>query len=311
MYTGMVRAARMAGVKVAQVTDTQGVFSPLSEWKAHLAAENTHYWYEPRWKRTARTVVKIPISHSVRVLAKDVPLARAIAASEFFIVSTPRAEERYRRFVRILAGGDAAERVQFVPIPVNFHFSFAEQENRKEDEVIAVGRWDSMQKRAPLLMAAIALALDRCSAVFRIFGKISPEMKIWHASLSDLHRARVNLEGMVPNATVAESYRRARVMLVSSAYEGCHNSSAEAICSGASIVGCRSPFLSALEWHSSKDSGRLADHPDAASLAHALCAELEYWDAGGRDPQRISNAWTAIFRPEHVANRILDLFGIS
>ena len=307
-YARMVSAARSAGVRVAQVTDTQGVFSPLSDWKAHLGAERAHYWHEPRWKQTARTLAKIPVSHTVRILTRDIPTARAIAGSEFFLVSTPQAEARYRSFVSRLVGTDAARKVRFIPVPVNFHFRFDPAADRKEDEVLAVGRWDSLQKRTPLLLETISLAIDRCTASFRIFGKIPPEMEAWYASLNARAKSRVILEGVVPNAVVAEAYKRAKVMLVSSAYEGCHNSSAEAVCSGASVVGCRSPFLSVLEWHCSKGSGRLADKPSARALADALCQELECWDTGGRDPGRISMDWMPDFRPDLVAKKILDLF---
>jgi hypothetical protein len=98
-------------------------------------------------------------------------------------------------------------------------------------------------------------------------------------------------------------------MLVSSAYEGCHNASAEAVCSGASVVACRSPFLGAIEWHASKQSGRLSGAATAEELSRTLLAELAAWESGARDPRAISRAWTWELHPDRVAARILELFG--
>jgi hypothetical protein len=97
-------------------------------------------------------------------------------------------------------------------------------------------------------------------------------------------------------------------MLVSAAFEGCHNSSAEALCCGASVVACRSPFLGALEWHASKSSGRLARKATGPDLAAALLEELSAWDQGERDAKAISKAWTEEMLPDRVAHKIVDIF---
>lgn len=310
-FAKMVKAASQAGIKVAQVSDMQGIMSPLSDWKSHLMAETSHYWYEPRWKQICRTLAKVPYSHTVRLIQRDLPFARAIVAGDVFLASTPLAAERFRTFTRRLVGEELSCKVHFVPIPVNFHFHFSETDE-KRDEVISVGRWDSVQKRTPLLIDTITLALkknDRC--VFRIFGKTTPTITSWRNNLCGEHRSRVHLEGIVDNATLAAAYRAAKVMLVSAAYEGCHNASAEAICSGATVVGCRSPFLGAIEWHASRNSGRIADVPSAEALCNALQQELASWDCGQRAPVAISKSWAADFHPDRVAKRILELCGVS
>lgn len=310
-YAKMVRAAMQAGVKVAQVTDTQGIMSPLSDWKSHLMSEASHYWYEPRWKQICRTLAKVPYSHTIRLIQRDLPFARAIVSGDLFLASTPAAAERFRNFTRHFVGEDLSHKVNFVPIPVNFHFRFTETD-QKHREVISVGRWDSFQKRTPLLISTISLALSkRDHTVFRIFGKTTPELTSWHNSLCSEQRSRVCLEGVVDNFTLAEAYRRAQVMLVSAAYEGCHNASAEAICSGASVVGCQSPFLGAIEWHASRESGRVSETATAEALSAALQLELSAWESGARNPDAISKAWTAQFHPDRVAARILALFGVT
>jgi hypothetical protein len=307
-FKRMVEAAMKAGIPVIQMTDTQGIQSPVSDWRAHLQADSAHFWYEPRWKQISRTLVKLPITLTARVAYRDLRDAQTIASSDYFLAPTPRAAERYCNLTRRLQGAKAAQRVRFVPFPVNFHFNYS-LESPKQEEVIAVGRWDSHQKRTPLLIATISNALARRpTASFRIFGQISQELNSWHKTLAPSLRRQVTLEGSVSNLTLAVAYRRARVILVSSAYEGCHNASAEAICCGASVVGCRSPFLGVLEWHTSKNSGRLAEQATPDSLAHALLDELGAWDRGERDPVAISQSWTQELHADCVAAKILELF---
>jgi glycogen synthase len=142
---------------------------------------------------------------------------------------------------------------------------------------------------------------------FRIFGKVTDELTKWHAGLSSAHKKRVILEGLVANSELVKAYQSARCMLVSAAYEGCHNASAEALCCGSSIVACRSPYLEALEWHAGENSGRLAAKSTPDSLSKALLDELQAWDSGQRDPETISNTWTKMMHPDRVAERLLSL----
>jgi len=307
-FRGVVEAAMAAGIKVAQVTDTQGIFSPASDFKAHLQSEQAHYWHESAFRRSLRTLCKIPLSCTVRLLGRDRDRARTIASSDFFFAPTPRAAQRFKTLVHRLAGKEHADKVRFVPIPVNFHFTY-DPAVEKQEEIVAVGRWDSIQKRTPLLMSAISHALNhRVATTYRIFGKITRELEAWHRSMPSAQRDRVFLEGMVTNSELAAAYQRAKVMLVSAAYEGCHNSSAEALCCGASVVACHSPFLGALEWHASKSSGRLANKANGADLGQALIDELAAWDQGERDPATISKAWTQEMLPDQVARKIVNIF---
>lgn len=298
-----------AGIRLISVSDAHGVCSPLADWKGHLISAWHHQWYESQVKKIVRTTAKVLYSYTIGIIHKDLPKAKMIACGEYFLAATPDASKRYQRLVLTLLGKIASEKVRFLPIPVNFHFRFT-KDDRKYDEVISVGRWESTQKRKDLLMKVIEITATRRSETrFRIFGSIPEDMKAWQAGLPIHLRARVVLEGIQPNQVVAEAYRRARVMLVSAAYEGCHNSSAEAICSGCSIVGVDTPFLCALKWHASHDSGRLANSALPSELAQTLCTELEAWDRGERDPLKISDSWCSELHPDQVATSILKLCG--
>jgi len=306
-YVTMVRAAKKAGIQVAQVTDAQGIMSPLADWGAHLRAENAYFWQEPRWKRMLRWACKILYSHTIRLFTRDLAIVRAIASSDLFFCVTPNAETRFRNLAGRLGDKKASEHIHFVPLPVNFHFCY-DGSVPKSNEVVAVGRWDSYQKRTPLLMESVSRLLDlRQDVRFRIFGNTTPELRSWHANLPWAKRHCVILEGLVPNNELVVPFQSAKVMLVSSAYESFHIASAEAICCGASVVACRSPFLDPIEWQASRNSGRLAERATGESLAQALVDELAAWDRGERDPIAISTSWTRELHPDRVAARILEL----
>jgi glycosyltransferase involved in cell wall biosynthesis len=307
----IAEAIMRAGIRLAQVTDTNGICSPLADWRAHIRSEQSHYWYEPRAQRLLRTMLKVHYTHTLGVLLRDLPIVRMMTACDYFLAATPAAARRFRRLVRVLRGAAAASRVRMVPIPVSSHFAFAAGDT-KRDEVISVGRWNIHQKRVSLLTAAIEQAARvRTRTVFRIFGGTTGFLDSWHAGLPAELRDRIRLEGRVTNAELAGAYRGARTMLVSSAYEGCHNASAEALCCGCSVVGVDSPYLCALQWHVSRNSGRLAPTAEPADLAAALTAELAAWDAGERNPAAISAAWTATVHPDQTALQILELFGMA
>ena len=310
-YQPISEAIMAAGIRLVSVSDTHGVSSPFADWRAYLISSWHHYWHEPAWKRVTREFLRLPYACSLGIVRRDRPRAKMMATCDYFLGATPEAAERHRRLVATFEGEEAAKKVLFMPIAVNFHFRF-EPGDVKHDEVIAVARWDDPQKRAPLLMHVLELAAARRPGTrFRIFGKIPPEMQQWHDKLPAGLRSSIIMEGRVPNPVVAEASRRARAMLVSAVFEGCHNASAEAICSGCSVVGVDSPLLCALTWHASHRSGTMSPDARPESLSDALCSELEAWDRGERDPVEMSRYWREQLHPDRVATAILGLYGLK
>jgi len=309
VYQNIATAIVDAGLKLVQMTDTHGVISPWADASAHLRIQWHYHWNLSRLQRLGRVVASMSSSYLWQALIRDPRRVRMMMTGDFFCGATPDSTSRYHRMIRRLGGNKAAANVRHMPIPANAHFCW-EPGTTKSDEVVAVGRWDSVQKRTPLLLETIQYAAGkRSGTTFGIYGEITPEIERWHSALPMIERNRISLHGKVTNAALVEAYSRARVMLVSAAYEGCHIASAEALCCGASIVGCRSPFLCSIQWHIGHHSGRLAEKATGAALGEALLLELAAWDAGHRDPAAISRYWTRELHPDRVAARILELFG--
>lgn len=307
-FQSITRAAQAAGIKVAQFTDAEGVETPITHFKAHLTSEFSHYWYLPKYLQYFKLLRKLPYTLTARIIFRDQKIAKMITSSDLFFAATPQACERYKLLVKRLLGKSAESKVFHVPQPVNFHFKY-DASVKKENLIISVGRWNSTQKRTPLLLGTIKETLrQKPDLTFAIYGSHDETMTKWHRSLSKEEQKQVRIMGVVSNADLVAAYQKAKIMLVSSAYEGCHNASAEAVCTGTTIVGCDSPFLEVLKWHASYNSGTITQKASIQSLSEALITELGLWDSGHRDPQKISNNWCDIFHPDKVAKRIVTLF---
>jgi glycosyltransferase involved in cell wall biosynthesis len=192
-----------------------------------------------------------------------------------------------------------------LPLPVPDYFKEEAEDGLRERHVIAVGRWDAPVKRPELLAAVIRICLNRDRAVsFTIVGGGNEIFTELQKSLAPDAASRIELKGIVSNEELVALYRRSRTLICTSAYEGYHISSAEALCSGCSVVAPRHPLLPALEWYASRNSGSLAAADSAGSLADALFLELDAWDAGMRAAYEISRDWRAILSATQVSETL-------
>jgi hypothetical protein len=95
--------------------------------------------------------------------------------------------------------------------------------------------------------------------------------------------------------------------LCSSFSEGYHTSSAEALCSGCSVVGYESPYLPNLPYYASEQSGSIAEEGTAKAMSAAISLEIAAWNAGQRNPSRISELWSERLHAENIPARIFEL----
>jgi glycosyltransferase involved in cell wall biosynthesis len=198
--------------------------------------------------------------------------------------------------------------MHLVPNPVADYIKY-DRSVKKQDIVIAVGRWeDEEQKRPVLLAGAIAEAAKRRNTTeFHIYGNPGRVLPGWQGSLQSDIRKRVHLHGKVSHAEILDTFIRSRVGFCSSSHEGSHVASEEALCAGASVVAPFRRELNTMLWYVSHDSGRLTVEDSARGLAEALLLELEAWDRGERNPVSISDYWCSMLSASAVARKIREL----
>ncbi len=309
-YLPIVRAIKEAGLFLVTNLDTGGLFSMatgVSEYTGSL------------WRGIIgrRGITPSGLSYfawrtfyslTLRRWLVDSPRIRHFETADVIASISPLAVERVRRFCRAYPAGDAlAAKVRHVP-HANASYMRYDSGVPKECLIIAVGRWDDEKvKGTALLVEVIRDTLHRHPAVvFEIYGPLSPKIERLSRELPDNLKPRLRLVGTVPNLELRRACQRARVSLCTSLAEGYHTVSAEALCSGCSVVGPDIPEIPSMQWFTDGPYGTRAPR-SARALTDALIRELSAWENREREPQSISAHWTAILHAPRVAEKILRI----
>ena len=307
-YRRVAAAIREAGIFLVLNQDSGGVVSPLNGpgiWIRDRWASSGAGRVAGGWSRFILSVLKeITIG-----LARTDPLrARHLRNGDVIAAVSPEAANRYRRLCRLYGGDRLAEKVEVVPHPVSTLFVPGETADR-EKSIISVGRWDDeRQKRTSLLVRVMESVLRSDPDVrWIVVGRRSAYLDEWHASRPEEERQRVLLSGVVTPEVLAGHMRGAMVSYCSSAFESFHISSAEALCSGCSVVGPDLPGMSSFPWFCGEDCGTLANDDSVEGHGAALLAELRAWTLGKRDPLRIGRLWGPRLHAPAVAAKILEM----
>lgn len=283
-YTAIARAIKKAGIKLVIHLDTNGDF--------FLDAA-------PR-KRSLATRLKEAVTHPLI----DILRARHLEYADVITCAKPVGEAIIRKtFYGGLKG-------KFANMACPVSPSMAYDGRPKQDLIVAIGRWDDVyQKRPEMLMQTLSVLYERgCSATTDIYGKITDDLRAWHAALPPETRGKVVLAGLVPNHMLYDVYNNAKVCLCTSLFESSHIVSAEALCCGCSVVSaCQPILLRDVVWYTTKDSGTVAKEDTPESLADAVLAELHEWDVLHRSPHAIAAAWQPFFHADKVMARIFGL----
>ena len=99
----------------------------------------------------------------------------------------------------------------------------------------------------------------------------------------------VKIHGVLPQASIGEIIRKAKVNYIASRWEGFRNASIEEPCCGCS---CIKPInLAASSYLIENRSGTIASRRTCFNLVDAREEEAGAWDQGRRDPNLIAKCW--------------------
>ena len=306
-YRKIAAAIKDAGIFLVLNQDSGGLVSPLAGPLAWL-----HEQYlvagagrtQGGWRRFLIQVVK---GWSTGLLVTDPLRAAHLRSGDVIAAVSPLAAERYRRLCKIYGGARLSARVRVVPHAVAPGFAYHGQE--KQEIIAVVGRWDDeRQKRTSLMQEVVARVLTRHPRVqVMIGGSRTDGMARWWDELDPAGQARVTLMGRVLPGVLADLFAKARVLYCPSAFESFHIASAEALCSGCSVVGARLPCMAAFPWFCGRESGTLAEIDTPDGHVAAISAELEAWSQGRRDPEAIARYWQQRLHAPEIARSILEM----
>lgn len=306
-YAKVASAIREAGAFLVINTDTAGILSVWTDGLRYLGFRHRYLRFlhgEPRATlHFAAVALRDALPWTV-----DLPRLRHMACADHVGAVTPLASQRIARYARFFGFPQVASRITLIHHPVADYFDW--HGVPKEKSVVAVGRWtrnDAVKRPALLLAIAERFLTMRTDHRFEIIGPFDAWVENAHRGLPGAIRKRVILHGRLPNRDSRTIVERARIALCTSANESFHIASAEAVCAGCSVVGLKSPFIAFLSYLADENCATLARKDTLDSFVDALDTEARAWDAGERDPARISGMWKPRLHAPATAARILKL----
>lgn len=230
---------------------------------------------------------------------EDAELLSTAAASDAIAIESQEAADNLDKIFQHYGREELCGRIAVVPHSVKEEFLTAPLGGPGRPPLIFCGgRWDDVQKDAPLLRRTIRrLLAERADVRFVVAGAGMENF----AALAE--EPRVRLAGIITRSELRDILAEARFLLASSRWETQPIGSLEALCLGATIVAPALPGFIALADNGA--SGTLASHRDDASLARAALAELQLWDQQSRQPEPIARKWRALVSNEAVVNGLL------
>jgi glycosyltransferase involved in cell wall biosynthesis len=233
----------------------------------------------------------------------DRKLVTGLAAIPVVAAESPIAVERLKRWSRGL--GVTPPRMACIHHPVDYEQLLQGPPVERKNKIIAVGRMQSAQKNLPLMLEV----LEEFLRVYpdwsaEIIGRLPDNLDSLLAPIPPETRKRIVFTGPVPHDDLGAHYRSSKIYLMTSRHEAFCNTASEALCCGCSVVGpvdtAGIPFVTAY------GSGTVSCRQTKEHFLDALCAEVESWNAGWRDPERISSEWIQRLGAPAVGGKILD-----
>lgn len=294
----ILRALHESGTPALAVSDSDGQVSS----RLYPRATFERLWVEraPGALPAARTVATWLRSY-VRSSAEDRVIVESAELGAALFFCWPLARDRFARILHANGRGDLVSRLRLAPYPVRAPF-FGLVPTTRGRKAVAVGRWDSGQKNAPLLVASMERLLAEDPAVsFVVIGRDTGDGALRRLAAG---MPRVEYREKASAAELSRELGSARILLSTTRWESGPIVASEALAMGCSLVGgSDTGFRDIVE------NGRFGTVYGARSrdaVADAVKAELARWDRGERDPGAIASTWRERVSPAGVASTLLS-----
>jgi glycosyltransferase involved in cell wall biosynthesis len=303
VHTDLMRAARPYARHLLSLADSDGCLGV----RVHPWSLLGRMWVlQPRLLdrlRSALWWLRQLIGLDVR---RDNEVLASCRLADRIIVFSPGAQENLKAFFRYHREEGLEGRITVAPYPVDETFEASPLVTTREDQVVAIGRWDDPQKDVELLVGALAQVLRQRTATRCLI--LGPGGDQALQTLTTAWADRIEYLGAVPPLRVREILDHSRCLLSTSRWESGPIVAAEALLRGCSLVGPQS-IPSFRQFCRNGACGTTFASRSPSAVAAALKSELQAWDVGDRHPERIAACWRGCFLATSVCERLLTGLG--
>ena len=289
-YDAIRRAALAATPLVVERLDTDGARSAILFPREFIIRAWGGFWDKlpcfRSWLAMPLAIARFLV-HYLFPSAMDRRMVATMGQLPGLIAESPIAAERMQQMIERFSG--RRHLIEVIPHPVNedvLHYNGAPKENR----IITVGRWDTVQKDFPMLEKVLQKFLQSHPGwEATIVGKNIPAHFLAPRRETDNWRRRVACYENLPHERLAAEYSRSKIYLIVSRYESFCIAAAEALCCGCSVVGSRDVPTSS--YFAGAESGAVAAPRMPDAFLEKLGSEVAAWAQGRRDPHAIAAIW--------------------
>ena len=305
-YTSICEAIKEAGLKLVVNLDTGGLLSLRvngDDYAKLILKSNI------REAGMFKGVIKsaLTLARSSVPFLRDIPCLEHLGHADLIGAVSPIALERLTRFSHIYGRSDIAEKIRLIMHPISPSMRY--DGNIKRKRICVVGRWgraDRVKKPELTLRVLSEVLLHNPNYDAVVIGAYDDEFETTYSNLPEQVQSRVQLMGRIANNATVSVLAESQISFCASESESFHIASAEALCCGCSVVSYESPYLPSMKYFVAENSGTLAEGCDIRLLAEALITEINAWNSGARDPEAISEIWSARVRADRVAAEIVS-----
>ena len=286
-YDAIRTAALAATPRVVERLDTSGARSA----RLFPGPYFIRYWgdYAERLPAAVRWLAPLPAAAHTALLYSfpalmDIPMVTTMNRLPAVIVESPLAAVRIEQTFQRFSGTN--HRVTMIPHPVNeatIHYNRTPKENR----IITVGRWATVQKDFPMLQKVLkAFLLRHPDWQATVVGSGVPACDLVRDAGTEEWRQRITFHEKMTHDQLAIDYNRSKIYLMVSRFESFCIAAGEALCCGCSVVG--SDAVPSSYYFAETESGTVAATRTVKDFQKALDNEVERWKNGGRNPEAIA-----------------------
>jgi glycosyltransferase involved in cell wall biosynthesis len=304
-FEPIARAIKESGARLVVRLDSDGTKSPRVNFWRFLYNMYFEEWNCCPWQAAPRALAKAVLFRLAPGLY-DRKVCAHLDHADLILIESPLARRALVRWLVGMGWGHLEPRIVHLPNAAQAQVVY-EPGQPKQSQIVAVGRWDAVQKDAPRLMATLGRVLPLHSEYRAVLiGGGEARLARLRARLPTALHQRIQILGQIGNEAVHQHYLASQIILFSSRYEGFPYAAAEALCCGCTVVG--PARLTSLNYLCCDGGGTLAITRSAQDLADAVGAEIQAWQGGRRDPLKISRYWREHLSVEAVGSAILKRF---